>query len=179
MFNFLRTGKQLPEHLGDFQSIAESLGNTGLEKDVDGSGNLSLSSIPKMLMIIYEKLQDGLLFSKNDLVNIPYMFDLININFENADGFQILTNKDITIQPFTSDRVKFSFACHINQMLVFEPNPDIESLGRDMAYQLPSFYQFEEVIVNNFQNTPKRRSGTAGLPTMYLKDINPPVKYKL
>ena len=113
---------------------------------------------------------------------IPYIFDgqdLININFENADGFQILTNKYITIQPFMSDRVTFSFAWHINQMLIFEPNPDIESLGCDMAYQLPSFYQFEEVIVNNFQNTPKRRSGTAGLPAMYLKDINPPVKYKL
>ena len=57
-------GKQLPENLGDFQNIAESLGNTGLEKDLDGSGNLSLSSILNCFMIIYKKLQDGLLFSK-------------------------------------------------------------------------------------------------------------------
>ena len=98
-----------------------------------------------------------MVFSKNNLVKIPYTFDgqnLIKINFDTSEGFQILTTKDINIEPFSSIRLKFKFSCHLNQLLIFEQNDKISGLGSDMPPQLPNFYQYEEIILHNLQNSP-------------------------
>ena len=101
-----------------------------------------------MLVIIHERFKDTLLFSKQGLTRIPYIFDsqnFINFNFDESNNFQIITAKEIEIEAFTSCRIKF-------QLIIFEPTEIIQGLQSDVASQLPPFYDFQEVILHNFKN---------------------------
>ena len=95
-------------------------------------------------------------FSKNTLIRLPYILDgfgMLKIDFNNKSSFELLTCQEIKLAAFTSVRVKFSFACHLEQMLVFEINPNIGDLDADMTTQMPPFYEIHETILHNFRNT--------------------------
>ena len=74
----------------------------------------------------------------------------MKINFDNKSIFALFTCQELKIPAFTSLRVKFTFACHLEQLLVFDLNPEIEDLDADMTSQMPPFYDYSEIILHNY-----------------------------
>jgi hypothetical protein len=115
-----------------------------------------IKTIIRLMVHLYEKLNNRLAFSKNTLIRLPYTFEGNNgilINFNSSNGFEIITNNDINIEAFSSIRINFSFCCHLEQMIIFENVTEIEGLHADVASQMPPFFQFNEIILHNFRNT--------------------------
>ena len=92
--------------------------------------NVKTGEIPNVKTMIrlkvhlYVKLHSSLAFSKNTVKRLPYTFDgheMVKINYDNKNNFEILTCQEIKIAAFDSVRVKFDFSCHLDQMILFEP----------------------------------------------------------
>ena len=156
VFNFLKTGNVEASYQDSKKfSPAEILEDTSLDNRQDTTETLDIATILRMLVIIHGRFKDTLLFSKQGLSRIPYIFDsknVINCNFDESNNFQIITTKEIEIEAFTSCRIKFHFSCFVKQLIIFEPTEIIQGLQSDVASQLPPFYDFQEVILHNFKN---------------------------
>jgi hypothetical protein len=108
----------LPENLNP----ATILNNNGLEGKIDQPNNLDISTILRILVMLHEKFDSSLLFSKNKLVKFQYFFDglgLIKINFDSND-LQILITEQIKVEAFTTIRIKFHLKCYVRQMIILK-----------------------------------------------------------
>ena len=120
ILNFFQTGHSdvLPKNLNS----ATILNNNGLADKIEQPNNMDISTMLKILIMLHEKFDSSLLFSKNKLIKFQYFLDwlgLIKINFDSND-LQILITEQISLEPFTTIRIKFHLKCYVRQMIILK-----------------------------------------------------------
>ena len=104
---------------------------------------LDIKTMIRLLVIIYDRLSKGLVFSQKSLVRMPYIL---------MD--QKLLNWILIKRPaFSTIRLKFKFACYVKQLIDFEINAEFDNFDADISHQMPPFYYFSEIILHNYRNS--------------------------
>ena len=151
IFCFLKSGKLLAEQ--DNQEKLAKIFPQDVVQSILNKDKLSVFSLLKFLVVIIDCFQNNKVSFHNPIVTIPYHFRSdqdIQINFDPTNNtFELYNIYEMQINGYSSVRLSLNLECIIDQILIFEKCPDLDSLSFDIPITKPNVHSFTEFIIHN------------------------------